>query len=113
MRRGVAAVVIHSVCVFGRPEDDERDELLADVVEAVDGVGRHEDDRSGHDRAILVADEDPAAPRDDVVDLVLGVRALRICGACRQDVQPDREIVAPDELVVGLAGLPYVFGLRS
>ena len=44
---GLAALVVDAVGVLGRPEDDEDDELLLDVVEAVLDVGADEDDRAG------------------------------------------------------------------
>lgn len=95
-----AALVIDAMGVLRGPEDDEDDELLLDVLEAVLGVGGNEDHRSGRDGAVLVADADPSPAGDHVVDLVLGVGALRIARTGGQDVQPDGQVVGPDELVV-------------
>ena len=66
-------------------------------------VGADEDDRARPDRPLLVADADRARPRDHVVDLVLGVRALRIRAAGGQHVHAHRQVVGPDELVVQAA----------
>src|SRR5438093_605 len=49
----------------------------------------------------LVAHRDLAAPRDHVVDLVLGVRLLTIGLAGAEDVQADRQVGDRDELEVG------------
>ena len=49
----------------------------------------------------LVADGDPAAAAEDVVDLVLGVRLLQIGLARREDVQPDAQVGNGEELEVG------------
>ncbi len=96
--------MVDPVGVLGRPEDDEDHELLLDVVEAMLDVGADEHDRARLDRPVLVADPDLGPARDHVVDLVLGVRALRIRCAGGQHVQPDRQVVGPDELVVESAG---------
>ena len=82
------ALVIDPMGVLGGAEDHEHDELVLDVVEPVRHVGADEHDRAGGDRRA------PRPPRvivaraaDHVVDLVLGVRALGIRRARRQDVQ--------------------------
>jgi glucose/arabinose dehydrogenase len=67
-------------------------------------AGRDEDDRAGPDVADLVADRDPAGPRDDVVGLVLGVRGLRIGLAGSQDIDPDAQVGDRDEFEVWGAG---------
>ena len=67
-------------------------------------AGRDEDDRARPDGAVLVADRDPAAAGDHVVDLVLGVRLLEVRLAGRQHVQPDRQVRDRDELEVGSPG---------
>ena len=64
---------------------------------------RDEDERPGADVARLVADRDPAPARDDVVQLVLGVRRLRIGRPRLEDVQPGRQVRHPQELAVALA----------
>ena len=51
---------------------------LLDVVEPVRDAVADEDDRARPDRPLLVAHADLAAAGDDVVDLVLGVRLLRV-----------------------------------
>ena len=65
--------------------------------------GRDEHDRAGPDVADLVADGDPAATGDDVVDLVLGVGLLEVRLAGREDVQPDAQVRDRDELEVRAA----------
>ena len=80
---------------LGGSERDEQRQVLGDVVEAVRDAGRHEHDRAGPDVADLVADRDPAAAGDDVVDLVLGVRLLEVRLAGREDVEPDATGPAP------------------
>ena len=96
----LAALVVDPVGVFRRSEHDEDDELLLDVVEAMLPIGPDEDHGAGGHGPVLVPHPDLAAARDDVVDLVLGVRALGIGGARFEDVQADREVVRSDELVV-------------
>ncbi len=100
----VAALVIDAVGVLGRAECDEDDELLLDVVEPVLHVRADEDDGAGRDRPILLADPYLRPAGDDVVDLVLGVRSLGIGATGGQDVQADREVVGPDELVIQAVG---------
>lgn len=97
---GLAPLMIDPVGVLRGPEHDEDDELLLDVVEPMRHVGTDEDDRAALDRPILVADRDPASAGGHVVDLILGVGLLRIAAAGREDVQADREVVGPHELVV-------------
>ena len=99
-----AALMIDPVGVLGGPEHDEDDELLLDVVEPVLDVRPHEDDGTRCDRPILLPDPHLRPAGDDVVDLVLGVRALRIGAAGGQHVQAHRQVVGPDELVVQAAG---------
>ena len=77
---------------FGRPEDHEQLEPLGDVVEAVRDVRRDEDDRAGHDRARLAADRHHGPSREHVVELVLGVRRLRVGGARLEDVDPAGQV---------------------
>ena len=60
----MAALVVDPVGVLGRAEHDEQDELLLDVVEPMRDVGRDEDDRARPDRAVVVADADPAPARE-------------------------------------------------
>ena len=57
-----ATLVIGAVCVLGRAEDHEDDELLLDVVEPVFHVRADEHHRSGLHGAILAADPDPPRP---------------------------------------------------
>ena len=57
----------------------------------------------GPDVPDLVADGDPAAAADHVVDLVLGVRLLEVRLARREDVQPDAQVRNREELEVGTA----------
>jgi len=98
-------LVVDAMGVFGGSEHDEDDELLLDVVKPVRDVGADEDDGARLDPAILVTDRDPRPARDHVVDLVLGVRLLRVDAAGREDVEPDRQVVRPHELVVEAVGL--------
>ncbi|MBF8289290.1 MAG: hypothetical protein HW391_258 [Chloroflexi bacterium] len=70
----------------------------------MDDVRGHEHDRTRPDRPVLRADGDRRPARDHVVDLVLRVGPLRIRPAGREFVQPDRQVVGPDELVVEAAG---------
>ena len=98
---GPAALVIDPVGVLGRSEDHEHDVLLLDVVEAVLDVRADEDHGPRLDRPILRTNNPYLRPaRDDVVDLVLGVRTLGIRAARREHVHADRQVVGPDELVV-------------
>jgi hypothetical protein len=66
-------------------------------------AGRDEHDRALSDVPDLVADRDPAAPADDVVDLVLGVRLLQVRLPRREHVEPDAEVGDGDEFEVGPA----------
>jgi hypothetical protein len=93
-------LVVHPVGVLGRAEEDEHDKVLGDVVEPMVPVRRHEDDRPRPDRARGTTNGDRRPPRDDVVDLILGVRTLGIGSPGRQLVEADGQVVGPDELVV-------------
>src|SRR5690349_22881596 len=86
-----------------RREHDQDREVGRDRVEPVVGVRGDEDDRPRVDGAILVPDPDPAMPGDDVVELVLVVRRLRIRLPGAQDVETGAHRVAAQELVVQLA----------
>src|SRR5690349_3033584 len=86
-----------------RREHDQDREVGRDRVEPVVGVRGDEDDRPRVDGAILVPDPDPAMPGDDVVELVLVVRRLRIRLPGAQDVETGAHRVAAQELVVELA----------
>src|SRR6185312_241941 len=86
-----------------RREHDQDREVGGDRVEAVVDVRGDEDDRPRVDRTILVSYPDPAVPGDDVVELVLVVRGLRIGLAGTQDVEADAHRVAAQELMVELA----------
>jgi hypothetical protein len=94
----LAALVVRSMRVLGRPEGDEDDQLLIDVVEAMGDIRADEDHRSRSHGPNIVAHRHPGSAGNDVIDLVLGVRALGIGAAGGQDVQPDREVVRPYEL---------------
>ena len=59
-----------------------------------------EDDRSGRDGADLVADRDLGPARHHDVELVLGVRRLRVGRAGLEHVQPARQVRHGHELVV-------------
>src|SRR6185312_15429229 len=87
-----------------RREHDQDREVGGDRVEAVVDVRGDEDDRPRVDRTILVSYPDPAVPGDDVVELVLVVRGLRIGLAGTQDVEAGAHRVAAQELEVELAG---------
>src|SRR6185437_8590813 len=87
-----------------RREHDQDREVGGDRVEAVIDVRSDEDDRPRVDRTILVSYPDPAVPGDDVVELVLVVRRLRIGLAGTQDVEAGAHRVAAQELEVELAG---------
>src|SRR5689334_21570478 len=85
-----------------RREHDQDREVARDRMEAVVDLCGHEYDRPRAHRPIPLGDPDPAVPRDDVVELVLGVRRLRIGLAGAQHVDARAHRVAAQELVVEL-----------
>ena len=97
--------VVGPVRVLGRPEEHQHDELVLDVVEAVRDVCADEDRRAGAHDMLLIPDADRREPADHVVDLVLGVRTLRIRAAGRQHIETDGQVVGADELVIQPPGL--------
>src|SRR6478672_11871804 len=85
-----------------RREHDQDREVGGDRVEAVLDLRGDEDDRPRADRAIVLLDPHPALSGDDVVELVLVVRGLRIGLPGAQDVEARAHRVLAQELVVEL-----------
>src|SRR5262249_60836650 len=92
----------------GRREEDERRQVLRDVVEAVLGLGRDVDDGAGLDRMVLVVHGERGAAGDDVVDLVLLVGPLLVDGALLERVHAEAQALDPEELAPLLARLRLV-----
>src|SRR5207249_4356387 len=67
--------------------------------------GRREYDAARLHRTVLVANPNHGSAADDVVDLLLLVRLLRIDAASRQDIQAEAERRHTEEFKIGLAGL--------
>src|ERR1044072_9184364 len=86
-----------------RREHDQDREVARDRMEAVLDLRSDEHDRAGAHRAIPVPHPDAAVPGDDVVELVLAVRRLRIGLPRAQHVEAGTHRVAAQELVVDLA----------
>src|SRR5206468_4505732 len=74
-----------------RREEDENPQLLGDQVKPRGPPRRHEVDAARLHLAVLVAHANGRSAGDDVIDLVLPVRLLRIDAASREDVQADAE----------------------
>ena len=81
-----------------RAEHDDQPQLLGDVVEPMRHARRDEDRVARADVAGLGAGGEPAAAREDHVDLVLGVRLLAVDGAGLEHVQPERQVRHAEEL---------------
>src|SRR5918996_1809052 len=89
---------------LGRGEEDEQLQVFGYVNKAVPIPLRHEDEGSRPDGTPLTLDLELGAPREHVVDLVFGVRALPVRLAGGETVDAGAEHPGPEELVPGLAG---------
>ena len=78
LTRGRRALGGLAARALGWPERHQELEALGDVVEAVRLARGDEDQRTRSDRTVLRADGDDGTPGDHVVELVLGVRRLRV-----------------------------------
>src|SRR5216117_3282009 len=67
--------------------------------------GRREYDAARLHRTVLVANPNHGSAADDVVDLLLLVRLLRIDATSREDVQAEAERGCTEEFKIDLAGL--------
>src|SRR5437773_7627213 len=88
-----------------RREEDENPQLLGDRVKPMGHPRRREDDAARLHPAVLVAHANGRSAADDVIDLVLSVRLLRIDAASREDVQADAEGGPAEEFEIELAAL--------
>src|SRR5437867_9783593 len=66
--------------------------------------GRREYDAARLHRTVLVANPNHGSAADDVVDLLLLVRLLRIDATAREDVQAEAERGCTEEFKIDLAG---------
>src|SRR6185312_8465143 len=73
-------------------EHDDHGQVLGDVGEPVVLARRDVHDRPGLDLVLPAGAHQRAAPAEDDVDLVLGVRLLAVLPAYRDAVRPDREV---------------------
>jgi hypothetical protein len=87
-----------------RREDHEQRDPFVIVQEAVLNVLLDEDDAAGPDARNLTRDLDGAFAAEHVVDLILGVGALRVGLTGGQVVDAGAERRALQELVVGTSG---------
>ena len=88
----------------GRRPEDQYAKVLLDVVKAMLDTGGDKDKAARLHRAILSGDADDTASADDVVDLILLVRLLRIDASGRQDIQAEAERWHAEEFEIELAG---------
>src|SRR3954454_8092487 len=85
-----------------RCEHDEQAEPLLDRVEAMLLLRGDEEDVAGLDGPLVAARREPGPARDDVVDLVLGVRRRRAARARLEHVEPGAHARDAQELAVEL-----------
>src|SRR5437016_14002452 len=74
-------------------------------MKSVGDSGRGEYDAARLHSALLVTNANLGSAADDIVDLVLLVRLLRIHAASRKDIQAEAERGRPEEFKIELAGL--------
>src|SRR6266436_2838633 len=87
---------------LGRREDDENPQLLGDRMKSVGDSGRGEYDAARLHSALLVTNANRGSAADDIVDLILLVRLLRIHPASRKDIQAEAERGRPEEFKIEL-----------
>src|SRR5262249_36336498 len=94
--------------------EDQHDNILLDVVEAVNGADPDEDDAAGADWPLLTVNRNPRPAADDVADLVLGVGPLCVNRAGRPDCQTEAEGAGSEDLRVDvLRALVGCYELRD
>src|SRR2546428_9087443 len=72
-------------------EEDEQPQVLRDGMKSMWHSGRREYDAARLHRTVLVVNPNHGSAADDVVDLPLLVRLLRIDATSREDVQAEAE----------------------
>src|SRR6266446_2789694 len=85
-------------------EEDEQPQVLRDGMKPMRQSGRREYDAARLHRTVLVANPNYGSAADDVVDLLLLVRLLRIDATSREDVQAEAERWHAEEFEIELAG---------
>src|SRR6266566_7048201 len=86
-------------------EEDDQPQVLRDGMKPMLQSGRREYDAARLHRTVLVVNPNHGSAADDVVDLLLLVRLLRIDATSREDVQAEAERRHTEEFKIGLAGL--------
>src|SRR5438132_13542832 len=86
-------------------EENEQTQVLRDGMKPMRQSGRREYDAARLHRTVLVANPNHGSAADDVVDLLLLVRLLRIDATSREDVQAEAERGCTEEFKIDLAGL--------
>src|SRR5439155_13958069 len=86
-------------------EEDDQPQVLRDGMKPMLQSGRREYDAARLHRTVLVVNPNHGSAADDVVDLLLLVRLLRIDATSREDVQAEAERGCTKEFKIELAGL--------
>src|SRR5213594_3714211 len=85
-------------------EEDDQPQVLRDGMKPMRQSGRREYDAARLHRTVLVVNPNHGSAADDVVDLLLLVRLLRIDATSREDVQAEAERWHAEEFEIELAG---------
>src|SRR5439155_16265607 len=86
-------------------EEDDQPQVLRDGMKPMLQSGRREYDAARLHRTVFVVNPNHGSAADDVVDLLLLVRLLRIDATSREDVQAEAERGCTEEFKIELAGL--------
>src|SRR5213596_3645703 len=86
-------------------EEDDQPQVLRDGMKPMRQSGRREYDAARLHRTVLVVNPKHGSAADDVVDLLLLVRLLRIDPTSREDIQAEAERRHTEEFEIELAAL--------
>src|SRR6266404_1015363 len=89
---------------LGRCEEDEQAQVFRDGMKPMGHPQRRGDDAARLHRTVLIANPNHGSAADDVVELILLVRLLRIDASGRQDIQAEAERWHAEEFEIELAG---------